>query len=148
MCGLPMIDGVILTPLKVIGVSGGDVLHAMKNKDIGFIDFGEAYFSEVEPGRVKAWKRHTKMTLNLVVPIGGIKFVLFDDRMDDNETQFQEMVLSRDNYMRLTVPPMVWVGFQGMSEYNSLLLNISDIPHDPNEMDKKSIEEIEFNWSV
>ncbi len=143
-----MIDGVILTPLKVIGVSGGDVLHAMKNKDIGFIDFGEAYFSEVEPGRVKAWKRHTKMTLNLVVPIGGIKFVLFDDRMDDNETQFQEMVLSRDNYMRLTVPPMVWVGFQGMSEYNSLLLNISDIPHDPNEMDKKSIEEIEFNWSV
>ncbi len=143
-----MIDGVILTPLKVIGVSGGDVLHAMKNKDIGFIDFGEAYFSEVEPGRVKAWKRHTKMTLNLVVPIGGIKFVLFDDRMDDNETQFQEMVLSRDNYMRLTVPPMVWVGFQGMSEYNSLLLNISDIPHDSNEMDKKSIEEIEFNWSV
>jgi dTDP-4-dehydrorhamnose 3,5-epimerase len=50
--------------------------------------------------------------------------------------------------MRLTVPPMVWVGFQGMSEYNSLLLNISDIPHDSNEMDKKSIEEIEFNWSV
>jgi dTDP-4-dehydrorhamnose 3,5-epimerase len=143
-----MIDGVILTPLKVIGVSGGDVLHAMKNKDIGFIDFGEAYFSEVEPGGVKAWKRHTKMTLNLVVPIGGVKFVLFDDRIDDNETQFQEMVLSRDNYMRLTVPPMVWVGFQGMSEYNSLLLNISDIPHDPNEMDKKSIEEIEFNWSV
>jgi dTDP-4-dehydrorhamnose 3,5-epimerase len=143
-----MIDGVILTPLKVIGVSGGDVLHAMKNKDIGFIDFGEAYFSEVEPGRVKAWKRHTKMTLNLVVPIGAIKFVLFDGRIDDNETQFQEMVLSRDNYMRLTVPPMVWVGFQGMSEYNSLLLNISDIPHDPNEMDKKSIEEIEFNWSV
>ncbi len=143
-----MIDGVILTPLKVIGVSGGDVLHAMKNKDIGFIDFGEAYFSEVEPGRVKAWKRHTKMTLNLVVPIGAIKFVLFDGRIDDNETQFQEMVLSRDNYMRLTVPPMVWVGFQGMSEYNSLLLNISDIPHDSNEMDKKSIEEIEFNWSV
>ena len=54
------IDGVLLTPLKVIDVPGGDVLHGMKSSDSGYLDFGEAYFSEVEPGAVKAWKRHKK----------------------------------------------------------------------------------------
>ena len=61
------IDGVLLTPLKVINVLEGDVLHGMKCSDTGYSGFGEAYFSTIEPGMVKAWKRHHKMTLNLIV---------------------------------------------------------------------------------
>ncbi len=37
-----MIDGVIVTPLKIINVPGGDVFHALKKDDPGFTDFGEA----------------------------------------------------------------------------------------------------------
>ena len=105
-----MIDGVYCTKLNIISTPGGDVLHAMKNIDNGFVDFGEAYFSEIEFNKVKAWKRHTKMTLNLVVPVGRIKFVLFDDRMAGISIQFQEIKMSRENYFRLTIPPMIWVG--------------------------------------
>ena len=143
-----MIDGVYCTKLNIISTPGGDVLHAMKNIDNGFVDFGEAYFSEIEFDKVKAWKRHTKMTLNLVVPIGRIKFVLFDDRMPGHSIQFQEIKMSRENYFRLTIPPMIWVGFQGLYEPGSLLLNISDIPHNPDEVDNKSINEIDFDWSL
>ena len=143
-----MIDGVYCTKLNIISTPGGDVLHAMKNIDNGFVDFGEAYFSEIEFNKVKAWKRHTKMTLNLVVPIGRIKFVLFDDRMPSNSIQFQEIKMSRENYFRLTIPPMIWVGFQGLYEPGSLLLNISDISHNPDEVDNKSINEIDFDWSL
>ena len=143
-----MIDGVYCTKLNIISTPGGDVLHAMKNIDNGFVDFGEAYFSEIEFDKVKAWKRHTKMTLNLVVPIGRIKFVLFDDRMPSNSIQFQEIKMSRENYFRLTIPPMIWVGFQGLYEPGSLLLNIADIPHNPDEVDNKSINEIDFDWSL
>ena len=35
-------DGVILTPLKQIYHPKGDIFHAMKASDIGFIGFGEA----------------------------------------------------------------------------------------------------------
>ena len=84
--------------------------------------------------------------LILVVPVGKIKFVLFDNREGSNN-QFQEIIISRDNYCRLTVPPMVWVGFKGLSETGSMLLNIANIGHDPLEVDKKNIKEIEFNWN-
>ena len=141
-----MINDVLLTPLDIIETLGGNIMHAMKEIDAGFYGFGEAYFSEVNFNSIKAWKRHKEMTLNLVVPVGKIKFVLFDNREGSNN-QFQEIIISRDNYCRLTVPPMVWVGFKGLSETGSMLLNIANIGHDPLEVDRKNIKEIEFNWN-
>ena len=140
-----MIEGLIVTPLNHIEVDGGDVLHAMKVDDAGACGFGEAYFSEISSGSIKAWKRHTMMTLNLVVPIGAIKFVIMDDR-NENKIFFEEITLSRDHYCRLTVPPMVWMGFQGADASTSLLLNIASIKHDPCEADKKAISEIKYEW--
>ena len=142
-----MISGVILTPLKVIEVPGGRVLHALKNKDLGFNGFEEAYFSEIDSMQIKAWKRHREMTLNLIVPMGEIRFVLFDDRTFSNRS-FQEITLSIDNYYRLTVPPMVWLGFQGRAKTSSMLLNIADLRHDPDEVDRKNINEIDVDWSL
>jgi len=141
-----MINDVLITPLDIIETSGGNVMHAMKEIDAGFYGFGEAYFSEVDFNSIKAWKRHQQMTLNLVVPVGKIKFVLFDDRKGSNN-QFQEITISRDSYYRLTVPPMVWVGFKGLSENGSMLLNIANIRHDLHEVDRKNIKEIKFNWN-
>jgi len=140
-----MIDGVIITPLKIIDVQGGDVLHALKRDDHGFSGFGEAYFSTVNYGIVKAWKRHREMVLNLIVPVGEIRFVVFDDR--DEKSQYQEIVLSKKHYYRLTVPPMLWVGFQGMDREPSILLNIASIPHMPAESDRKKLNEITYGWS-
>ena len=142
-----MIEDVVLTPLKIIDAPDGRVFHAIKNIDPGFDDFGEAYFSEINSQKIKAWKRHREMTLNLVVPIGEIRFILFDDR-GNKDPKFQEVILSTKNYCRLTIPPMIWVGFQGLSDTNSLLLNIANFMHDPEEVDKKNINEIEFDWSI
>ena len=141
-----MIEGVIITPLKTVNATGGDVLHVVKVGDNGFSSFGEAYFSTIESGAIKAWKRHREMTLNLVVPVGEIKFIIFDDRNQDKKL-FMEVFLSRSNYCRLTVPPMVWMGFQGMGGKSSILLNVASVPHNPEESDRKEVGEIEFNWS-
>ena len=35
---------ILVTPLDRIPLKGGDVLHAMKCTDPGFVDFGEAYY--------------------------------------------------------------------------------------------------------
>lgn len=142
-----MIKDVLITKLDVIDTPGGSVMHAMKESSIGYSGFGEAYFSQVNKGAVKAWKRHKKMTLNLMVPLGEVRFVLFDDR-EMLSAQFQEIIISKNNYCRLTVPPMIWMGFQGLSNGNSMLLNIADIEHDPNEVDRKEIEKINYNWSI
>ena len=140
-----MIDGVIITPLKVIKVDEGDVFHGIKSSDKGYIGFGEAYFSSINSGEIKGWKRHQKMTLNIIVPSGEIQFVMFDDR-NKNEERLQDIVLSLNNYCRLTVPPMVWMAFKGLGHEKSLLLNIANIPHNPNESESKKLNEIEFTW--
>jgi len=142
-----MIKGVIVTNLKVIDAFGGDVMHVMKESSIGYSRFGEAYFSKVNEGAIKAWKRHKEMTLNIVVPVGKIKFILFDDREVSN-IQFQEVVISGDNYCRLTIPPMVWVGFQGISNSESMLLNIANRVHEPSEIDRLDVDKINYDWSV
>jgi dTDP-4-dehydrorhamnose 3,5-epimerase len=141
-----MIKDVLITKLDVIDTPGGNVMHGMKETSTGYAGFGEAYFSQVDRGAIKAWKRHKKMTLNLIVPVGEIRFVLFDDREVSN-TQFQEVIISKDNYCRLTVPPMIWMGFQGLSGDGSMLLNIANLEHNPNEVDKRNIEQIKFNWN-
>lgn len=142
-----MIKDVLITKLQVIDTPGGSVMHAMKDSSNGYSGFGEAYFSQVNHRAVKAWKRHKEMTLNLMVPLGEVRFVLFDDREILNP-QFQEIILSKNNYCRLTVPPMIWMGFQGLSEGDSMLLNIADVEHNPNEVDRKEIEKINYNWSI
>jgi len=142
-----MIKDVLVTKLTIVETVGGNVMHAMKESSVGYKSFGEAYFSQVANGAIKAWKRHKKMTLNLVVPVGKIKFVLFDDRKISN-TQFQEVVISKSEYCRLTVPPMIWIGFQGLLDGNSMLLNIANIEHDPNEVDRKEIDKINYDWNA
>jgi len=145
-----VISDLLITPLKIVDLTGGDVLHAMKASDPGFSGFGEAYFSTIKPGVIKGWKRHRRMVLNLVVPIGEVRFVVCDDRQDlsTGVPLFQEVVLSRDHYCRLTVPPMLWVGFQGVSGVESVVQNIASIAHDPGESDVRSIEEFNFDWGV
>lgn len=121
-------DGVILSPLKRINHPKGEIFHAMKSSDIGFAGFGEAYFSSIKKGETKGWKKHKRMTLNIIVPIGAIEFVIYDDEND----QYLKIVLSNKNYKRLTIEPGKWVCFSGIEKFN-LLLNIASCEHDPNE---------------
>ena len=132
-------DGVILTPLKRIHHPKGDVLHAMKKGDCGFDGFGEAYFSTIYQGEIKGWKKHTHMTLNLVVPVGEIEFVIYD------ETDFLSVKLSSNNYQRLTVQSGLWVAFRGIGESN-MLLNIASLEHDPQEALNQPLDAIPYAW--
>ena len=128
------IDGVIFTPLKIISVADGDILHGMKISEEGYQGFGEAYFSTVDQGGIKAWKKHTIMYCNLVVIEGKVKFNLFDDRQT-SQTQNQNMALSlsRNNYARLTIPPNIWFGFKGLGQ-NNVILNMASLIYDPEEV--------------
>ena len=134
-------DGVILTPLKQIHNPKGDVFHAMKKSDNGFDGFGEAYFSTIHKDYIKGWKKHTKMTLNLVVSVGKIEFVVYNE----NTKEFFSVQLSQDNYQRLTVKPNLWMAFRGVEE-NSMLLNLASIEHDPSEAINVELSEIKYEW--
>ena len=141
--GTIMNNTISLTPLKNISTAGGDVLHGFKNTDTNFTCFGEAYFSCVMHESVKAWKKHSLMTMNLIVPVGKVRFVFKSDSDDD----FYVEEIGIDNYARLTVPPGVWFGFQGLCPEGSLILNIADILHSEGEVERCEIGSLNFDWS-
>ena len=137
---------ILVTPLQQIEAEGGDVLHGMKQSDSGFAGFGEAYFSWVSAGAIKAWKRHTHMTMNVVVPLGQVKFV-FQCVSSDGIEEFRVEEIGEDRYARLTVPPGIWFGFQGLHTPQSLLLNIANIPHETNEVGRLALTDINYDWN-
>ena len=136
-------DGVTLTPLRRIPLENGDVLHGMKATEDSFCGFGEAYFTQIRPGCTKGWKRHNRMTLNLVVVHGTVKFVIYDER----KKCFEEIVLSPDsNHQRLTVAPGLWMAFHGVGDDVSTIMDIIPEPHDPTEADNLGLSVIDYNF--
>ena len=145
-----MIEGIDLYPLKHIEVLNGDIYHALKSTDIGYVGFGEAYFSQIESGKIKGWKRHNKLVLNIVVIVGSIKFVFYDDRSGSlSKGKYQEIILSPStNYQRLVVAPGLWMAFGGMGNATSMLMDIIPEPHDINEADRLDLSFFPYNFDI
>lgn len=139
-----ILNAVKTYPLLKIGVVGGDVMHALKKNDDNFFGFGEAYFSCIEYKKIKGWKIHNKMHLNLIVPLGEVRFVFYSA----NENMFKEIKIGLNSYSRIYVPPKVCFAFQGTSKGKNLILNIADIPHDEHEIQRIDIREIKYNWGL
>ena len=146
------IEGVIVQPLKQIADKRGSVLHMLKNDSNLFKQFGEVYFSEIHSGLVKAWKRHKKQSQNLVVPLGKIWLVIYDDRPNSNtHRKIAQYKLGRPkDYRLIHIPPMLWYGFQGIGDQTSMIANCTDLSHDPEEMESLSADtsQIQYQWKT
>lgn len=145
------IPGVVITPLKRIPDDRGRIMHIVKSSDDIYTQFGEVYCSTVYPGVVKGWHIHDLMTLNYAVIKGMIKFVLYDEREESpTKGKIQEVYIGDHNYVRVTVPPRVWNGFMGIGTEEALVINFTDIPHDPNEIHRLDPHTggIPYNWAV
>jgi dTDP-4-dehydrorhamnose 3,5-epimerase len=143
--GVVSLDDILVTPLKRIPTVGGDVMHGLKKSDNGFNGFGEVYFSWVEQGVIKAWKCHQRMTMNLIVPVGEVGFVI---HLTNQKNSFRTENIGEERYVRLTVPPLIWFGFRGRGSGQSLLMNLADMAHDPDEILRETTSEFIYNWST
>ncbi len=146
-----MIAGVQVIPLRQIPDERGTIMHMLRSDAPHFQQFGEIYFSEVYPGVIKGWHRHTLMTLNYAVVVGRIKLVLFDDRPGSaTYGELQEIFLGQSNYALVIVPPGVWNGFKGIGTTPALVANCATHPHDPAEIERLDPldNHIPYDWSL
>lgn len=126
-------------------------MHMLRNDSPEFTRFGEIYFSYTNPGAIKAWHRHARMTLNYAVVHGEIKLVLYDDRTSSpTRGSVQELLVSPENYLLVTIPPLIWSGFTAVSAGSAILANCATLPHDPAEIERKppSDPSIPYDWGV
>ena len=144
-----MIDGVVVETLKTIRDERGAVLRMIRKDSPLFNGFGELYFSLVNNGAVKAWKKHLRMTQLFAVPVGAIKLVIFDDRAaSPTKGQISEIEFGENNYCLIKIPPLLWYGFKGLSALPSLIANCADIIHDPGEIQRCPPDDpaIPYEW--
>ena len=135
------------TELARIATSGGEVMKALHADEPDFHGLGEAYFSRVDPKCVRGWKRHQEMTVNVVVPVGHVRFVVLDTE-ELGEVDFVAFDLGPEHsYGRLTIEPGTWFGFAGGAD-GGLVLNLANIMHRPDEADGKELDEFDYDWNV
>ena len=73
--------------------------------------------------------------------------VIYPPVLDGKSAMFRAAILGQNNYFRITVPKKIWFGFKGKAAGKSLLLNIADIVHEPNEVLSKPKSEILYDWT-
>ncbi len=144
---MAQIEGVLVTPLTIIKDERGQVMHMLRADAPHFQKFGEAYFSLINPGAVKAWKVHDLASANIAVPVGRATFVLHDSR-DTSPTRgaFQEVALGEDDYKLLTIPPGVAYGWRNDGASPALIANCSTEPHRQGEGRNLPIDAFSYRW--
>ena len=141
------IEGVEITPLKIISDDRGSVMHMMRNDSKVFDKFGEIYFSTIFKDKIKAWHLHKEATLNYACVYGEVKLVLFDERKGSGTFgEYQELLLSLKDYNLITIPPNIWNGFKGRNDQFSIIANCLNLPHHEKEMVRLDVKDNRFKY--
>ena len=135
-------DEISIKNLSIINNKKGDILKGFLKSDNKTINVKEVYFSEINPKQIKAWKKHNKMTSNLIAVKGEIKIVV-----QKKDKSFVTEIISKKNYKMISIPPNFWFGFQCISTEAGMLVNISNEEHDDLESDRLDIDKILFDWN-
>lgn len=126
-------------------------MHMLRKDARFFNQFGEVYFSYINPGIVKGWKKHLKMTQHFAVPIGNIDLVMYDGReKSPTRGMIQKVSIGIDNYQLVRIPPMVCYSFKPKGNQGALIVNCTDLAHDDREVIVIDLHDksIPYNWEL
>jgi dTDP-4-dehydrorhamnose 3,5-epimerase len=146
-----VIEGVRTKPLTVIPDERGRLFEILRNDDPLFERFGQAYCTTVYHGVVKAWHYHKRQTDNFVCVGGMIKLVAYDGREDSSTYGLvNEFFIGTQNPLLVQIPPGVHHGFKGITEPESIVINIPTEPYRHDEPDEYRLDahaaEIPYTW--
>lgn len=112
-----------INKLKKFDDERGSVLHGMKFNDEDSFGIKEVYFSTVNYGFYKGWKKHQKMVLNLIVIEGQVLFYLADNEFKE----FKEIIICKNDLKRITIMPNQWLSFTSLVKPSSKIMNIANL---------------------
>ena len=119
----------------------GNITKILNKKSKSFKKFGEIYLSKINKNSIKAWKKHTKIHINLAVILGKVKFVVYNDY----KKNFTQIILSGKKKRIFYIPAKLWFGFKGLEKKNTILSISSEISSEK-EIKRKKLKEIKYNW--
>ncbi|MCR9204821.1 MAG: dTDP-4-dehydrorhamnose 3,5-epimerase family protein [Halobacteriovoraceae bacterium] len=142
------IDGLKFIKKNVFRSGKGAVLKHLSIENSEFDRFGEVYYSVTNPNEVKGWKFHKEKSQNIVVIHGDVQFVFYDDRSySKTKGNIESITISPDNYYMIKFPSKIWYSFKCTSPHSAIIGNLTDIPHHPDEVIEKPLDNsFPFMW--
>jgi len=146
-----VIEGVNVKRLKIIPDDRGRLMEIFRSDDKTFQKFGQVYMTTVYNGVVKAWHYHKLQTDNFVCVRGKIRLGLYDAReKSPTYKKTQEFIMSLEEPTLISIPPLVYHGFKGLSEEESTVINTPTEPYNHKNPDEHRIDafenDIPFDW--
>ena len=124
-----LIDGVVVTPLKLLPNERGRLMEVQRRDDPAFPGFGQVYVTQSFANVVKAWYRHHAQIDQIAAITGLVKLVLYDDR-ESSPTKgvVNEIMLGELAPRLVQIPPGIWHGFKAVGEGGAFLLHLNSEP--------------------
>ncbi|MCU0224423.1 MAG: dTDP-4-dehydrorhamnose 3,5-epimerase family protein [Acidobacteria bacterium] len=146
-----MIEGVVVRTLEPKTDDRGRVVELFRCDGPAPHVAAQIHLTTVFPGVVKAWHRHRRRTDTLAVVSGLVRLGLYDAREGSKtENELNQFFLGDHAPLAVTVPAGVWFGMKGCGTAESLVIVVTDRPHDPKLPDEDRIDpvlnEIPFDW--
>lgn len=146
-----MIDGVIIKKLKVIPDDRGRLMEIFRSDDTAFKKFGQVYMTTVYKNVIKAWHYHKIQTDNFACIRGKIRLGLYDAReKSPTYKQTQEVIMSFEEPILITIPPFIYHGFKGLSDEESVVINTPTETYNRTTPDEYRMDpfdkDIPFDW--
>lgn len=149
---MKLIQGVQTKPLQVIPDERGRLFEMLRRDEPLFKKFGQVYCTSVNFGVVKGWHYHKKQIDHFVCVNGMIKLVAYDGRPGSStKGLINEFFIGTHNLMLVRIPALVYHGFKGLTEPESLVVNIPTEPYHQARPDEYRLDphgsEIPYDWS-
>ena len=124
-----LIDGVVVTPLKLVPNERGRLMEVQRRDDPDFPGFGQVYVTQSFANVIKAWYRHHAQTDQIAAITGLVKLVLYDDREGSRTRGFvNEIMLGELSPRLVRIPPGLWHGFKAVGDGGAFLLHLNSEP--------------------
>ncbi len=143
------IEGLKLFELQEFKDERGAVKKMLTRNHPEFVDFGELYFSLINPGVIKGWKYHKEIHQLMCVPAGDVEIVFYDNReYSKSRGLIQKIIFGDSNYKLIKVPPQLWYSFKCVSEKTAIIANCINQIHDPEESLSIPLQtqDIPYDW--
>lgn len=138
------IDGVVCLPIVTIPDDRGMVIKTVFPP---FIE--DVYVTTVRHGAIKAWHGYQTKTIYWTVVKGLVQLVLYDNRKKSDTYKVTEtFYLGEGSYYTISVPPMVFNGFKGISQDDAIILVQANEPYGQIYRMPYDSGEIGYDWSA
>ena len=149
---MQLISGVQVKPLKVIPDERGRLFEMLRRDEPLFTKFGQVYCTTVNTGIVKGWHYHKEQVDHFVCVTGMIKLVAYDGRKGSpTHGVVNEFFIGVYNQQLVQIPPWVLHGFKGLSNPESVVINVPTEPYNHEPPDEYRVNphsgEIPYDWS-